>query len=579
MMIKNNLLVLQNSSSPGFRQAREWVIPYLDHFGVPSDFIDLRRQPLPDIVGSYPLILLAHPGLDEYGIRLGTAGLARLKDAVRAGTGLVSFDSKISCWLAGEKSADRKLPGIAEIEIAGGDHYITQNHLAAERIALLSELEIAHVPSGVKLAGSGSQVLLAASQLEKGRLLHWASAAWMHTSVLGPLAGLDDLFWRGLVWAARKPFCLRGLPPLITMRVDDVAGWGGLWGQSPLYWLEDASRLGFKPWLGLFIYNLPGETVNQLRPYLQNAQATAFPHAFGRPNRDPADDYFYYENALSPRADTYDEFIYFNHQQGKSWSDAEAARGMQAVDDWYAAHAPLPLSPCVIPHWGEIGSNVLEHVQDRWAGDLIVTYHGIDAPLDSSPWLVGGPFRNFETPGSALFDRKDRGDRPVYYADFQNFAGKQFFHCFSEVRNDTGYEWAPDNDVEATAQRGLSQLKRALDSMALPTLFTHETDFVYKIRPENWHEILKRIAQGIALYHPLQVTLDDGMRSVRATKTSTLSDCFFEPGTGEVQAVFSGQTDMPTSFYIFTEAGKEITSRMVQVPVFKKRKVIHHKIN
>ncbi len=249
-MMKNNVLVLLNSASPGIHQAMEWVVTYLEHFGVPCDFIDLRRQPLPEIAGSYPLILLAHPGLDDYGIRLGRPGLSRLRDAVRAGTGLVSFDPQISCWLAGERSANTKLSGIAEVEIAGGDHYITQNHPAAERIALLSELEIAHVPSGVKLAGSGSQALLAAGQLEKGRILHWASAAWMHTSVLGPLAGLDDLFWRGLVWAARKPFCLRGLPPLITMRVDDVAGWGGLWGQSPLFWLEDASRLGLSPGWG-----------------------------------------------------------------------------------------------------------------------------------------------------------------------------------------------------------------------------------------------------------------------------------------------------------------------------------------
>ncbi len=608
--MKNHVLVLLNSASPDCHQAREWVLPYLEHFGVPCEILDLRRQPLPRAVDEYPLILLAHPGLDDAlsfiefgtgsghsdraGVRLGGSDLGRLRDAIRAGSGLVSFDPQLSCWLAGEKPGGSRLPAITEIEIHGGDHYITLNHPADERIGLVSELELARVPApslrsgqalsaangpaGATLAGSGSQALLTANTLERGRMLHWASAAWMHSGILGPLAGLDDLFWRGLVWAARKPFCLRGLPPLVTMRVDDVAGWGGLWEQPPLYWLEDACKLGFKPWLGLFIYNLPGETVNQLRPYLQNGRATAFPHAFGRPNREPADRYFYYENALPLRADAYDEFIYFNHQQAEAWPDAEAARGMQAVDDWYAAHAPLPLSPCAIPHWGEIGSNVIEHVHDRWDADLLVTYHGIDAPLEGSRWLVGGPFRKYEVPGSALFDRNDRGDRPVYYADFQNFAGKQFFHCFSEVRNDTGYEWAPDNDVETTARRGLSQLKRALDSMALPTLFTHETDYVYKIRPENWREILKRIAQGLAAYQPQQVTLDDGMRAVRATKTSSFSECFYEPETGEIQAVFNGYSDMPTSFYLFTEAGQEIASRMVRVPVFQKRKVVRYQV-
>ncbi len=577
--MRNNVLVLLNSSSPGIRQGREWVIPYLEHFGVPCDCIDLRWQPLPDDVADYPLIMLAHPSLDEGGRRLGSAGLARLKDAVRAGTGLVSFDPQIRAGWRVSVLQDSKLPGITDMVIAGGDHYITQNHPAGERIGLLNELHLAQVPAGTTLAGSGSQALLVASQSGRGRVLHWASAMWMQTRVLGPLAGMDDLFWRGLVWAARKPFCLRGLPPLMTMRVDDVAGWGGLWGKSPLYWLEDACRLGFKPWLGLFIYNLPGETVNELRPYLQRARRPPSRTPLAGRTATPQIIIFIMKMLFrSERTLTMNLFT-FNHQQGKSWSDAEAARGMQAVDDWYAAQAPLPLSPCVVPHWGEIGSSVIEHVHDRWGGDLIVTYHGIDAPLDGSPWLIGGPFRKYETPGSALFDRNERGDRPVYYADFQNFAGRQFFHCFTEVRNDTGYEWAPDNDVEATTQRGLSQIKRALDSMALPTLFTHETDYVYKIRPENWIEIFKGIARGIASYKPLQVTLDDGMRAVRATKTSTFSECLYEPQTGEIQAVFSGQTDVPTSFYVFTEAGREIASQMVEVPVFRKRKVVHHKIN
>jgi len=90
------------------------------------------------------------------------------------------------------------------------------------------------------------------------------------------------VLWRSLVWAARKPFALRGLPPLVTMRVDEVAGQGVLWQQSPLYWVHLANRHGFKPWLGLFIYNLTEPAVNELRDLIQRDQATAFPHAFGR---------------------------------------------------------------------------------------------------------------------------------------------------------------------------------------------------------------------------------------------------------------------------------------------------------
>jgi len=39
--------------------------------------------------------------------------------------------------------------------------------------------------------------------------------------------GIDDLFWRSLVWAARKPFVVRGYPRLWTVQMDDtLQGWG-----------------------------------------------------------------------------------------------------------------------------------------------------------------------------------------------------------------------------------------------------------------------------------------------------------------------------------------------------------------
>jgi hypothetical protein len=186
---------------------------------------------------------------------------------------------------------------------------------------------------------------------------------------------------------------------------------------------------------------------------------------------------------------------------------------------------------------------------------------------------VGGPFRKNEDPGSALFDRQDRGDRPVYYADFQNFSGKQFFLCFSEIRDETGYEWAPDNDVEATTQRAIRQLRRALDAMILPTLFTHETDYIFKIRPENWKMIIEKINAGIASYQPVQVTLDEAARIVRATRTSRLADCLYDPDNKQVQAVFRGESDVGTTFYLFT-GEHQIESHLVDVPEFQEECIV-----
>ena len=60
--------------------------------------------------------------------------------------------------------------------------------------------------------------------------MQFGSYDWILNSVKGPLYGLDDLFWRSMVWAARKPFVMQGMPPFVTMRMDDASG--------PLWWIS-----------------------------------------------------------------------------------------------------------------------------------------------------------------------------------------------------------------------------------------------------------------------------------------------------------------------------------------------------
>ena len=87
-----NALMVVNSQSSRVRAAEEMVRPYLDHFGVPYVVLDLLGSPLPSNLGDYPLIILGHDQLDPDGKRLSGGGLELLRDAVEAGSGLVSFD-------------------------------------------------------------------------------------------------------------------------------------------------------------------------------------------------------------------------------------------------------------------------------------------------------------------------------------------------------------------------------------------------------------------------------------------------------------------------------------------------------
>jgi hypothetical protein len=490
-------LILTNSASPGWRTAYELVLPQLEHLGLPGQVIDLLHTPLPADLDEYALIVIAQPELDANGWRLGKMGRTCLMDAIRQGTGLVSFDPQYPEMLTCGDPVEA-----GEVVFSSQPHYVTQRKTPGSTLCLFRPLNYAPLPaaSGQALVySSAGGTLLAVSTVGSGRVVRWASAQWLSSFILGPMGGLDDLFWRSLVWAARKPFVLRGLPPLMTMRVDDVIGLSTRHGQNSFGWVETANHFGYKPWLGLFNYNLTPQAVSQLRQLTQKGLVSSSPHAFGRhPGGDWSD--LYYPDPDPVGNTLSDEFIYFDHGGHKPWPDAEAARRLKAVDDWYAAN-PLPIAPYIVGHWYEMGANTVEHVRQKWGCDQMCKVMDADLSLlDVVDWLPGAPFRLYEPPGKAHLDPTRRSQNPVYYADFVNMAGQEFFNCLTEIRDDAGYEWSPDNDVRASIGRGVRQLRRALDSFAMPSLFTHETDFIASITPENWESILAGIQREIAPY-------------------------------------------------------------------------------
>lgn len=566
-------LVLINSISSSVCDAWRYVVPYLDHFGVPYTVVDLLRSPLPTNVMDYALVIVAHANLDPECRRLSLADRQALMKAIATGVGLVSFDPAYqgASDIAGDTDALLTVAASSDTVVFADEHPITSLH-DGQPIDLVQPLSIPPMAasSDAVLLRIGGSPLLSVHTIGTGRVVRWASVEWAQTGILGPLGGLDDVFWRSLVWAARKPFVLRGMPPIVGMRVDDVAGTGHVWDQPPLWWVHVCNRYGFKPWLGLFLYNLTPEAITVIRALVAEGKATAFPHAFGRPPRAGKFDYIatYADDVLPLRSSTYDEFIYFDHEHGRPWPGNEAVRRMAAVDRWHTEHG-IPISKYAVPHWYEMGQNVAVYMHDRWGVEFVCKIQDADLPLAAEhPWLPLAPFRLHEPPGACHFDVSRRSGRPVYYADFVNFGGRRFFNCVTEIRDDAGYEWAPDADVPQTVGRGIRQLRRALDSMALPVLFTHETDYIYKISPIAWEAEIKQIATAIRHYEPIFLTMDEAARYVRALRTSRLVSTHYDASQRRLAITLQGSIDVPIQCQVFNaDASGEESFKPTRVEV------------
>jgi hypothetical protein len=420
-------------------------------------------------------------------------------------------------------------------------HYITARHNPADSISTGS-MNIAGIQSSngaTAIAYADYYPFLVVTNAMSGRAVQWGSYEWMKLSVKGPVFGLDDLVWRSMVWAARKPFVMQGLPNFVTMRIDDTSG--------PFNMVQIANEFGMKPWLGVFLRDMSSADSAQLSSLVNSGNATASIHAY-----------------------TNDNFFYYDHVAKQNFSDTELAAHFEEGKNWHIAYN-IPISKFVAAHYYEMGSNAFSGLFN-WGVEYVGTQMVPGNPYDGSTWLRGGPYRLFEVPQSA------RNTLPGTYSDFLQIPGHpefdgDFFNCITEIRDDAGYEWYPSNDVQGSIGRGTRQVKRALDSMVLATLFTHQ-QHIAEISDSNWREILRGVDNNVSSYKPIYVTMDYACQYLRAMKTTSIQSGEYDPVLNMVTTRLIGDSDIPTQFYLFTEKEGVILDTMVNTPIFSNSTVV-----
>ena len=535
-MQNRSIVVLTDPSAQDYGTWLQFVKPYLDHFGFPY------REVRPEdgaAAADCAVVLTGHGGL---------GCPEAVKQAVEDGAGLVVLDPQFlpAGWCAPAQDG-----GTRSLRFTGGGHYVAALHEDGEELPLYDELVIAGgsgLADGDTLVYAGAAPLVQAARRGAGKIVLWRSIEWMSHRVLGPLRGADDLLWRGIVWAAKKPFVMQGMPAFVGMRIDDVWGsWRETHPENPLKWVEIAQGFGIKPWLGVFQDNTDQATVDKIREYVLEGRASAFPHAFAGCEWVPS---------ILP-----EHWAYFDHRARKPYTDQGMAERAQRIADWYRDKG-IPISKLALAHYYETGANALPYLVE-WGCEFIGIHMQPDTPYGDGEWLRCGPFRNYES-GNI------NGDRPVYYADYlqvenaPEMSGK-LFNCVTEIRDVCGYEWHPLCDVEETVRRGVTQLRRAFDSMAVGVLFTHESCYIQRMSPRTWEASLRGITQAVKDYQPLYWTMDDICGYVRARHDMTLRDAAL-CGENALRLTLDGKNDRATLCYVFTEADGGIAQKLVELP-------------
>ncbi len=517
------------------------IRPYLDVFGMPYDEVEVSTLPERLKKGA-ALILLAQPGLI-----LSDDCANAIMATVKEGAGLVCTENASLCNDAFSdifKFCDMPSPVSGDKITFSENHYITRHHKINETIKLYSGERFyinARLKNGTVLAKIGNIPLLEVSEYDGMKIVLWTTVSWIKPEILGPVHGMDDIFRDAIVWSAKKPFAMKGMPPFVGMRVDDVWGaWRDKSPDNPLLWIEISNKYGLKPWLGVFQDNTNEKTVNLIKKYVDEGIATAFPHAFA--------------GCEWVASDVPEHWAYFDHRKARPWSDEVMAENARRIKTWYDENG-IKISKVALPHYYETGENALKYFVN-WGCEFIGIHMPPDAAYASGAKLSCGPYRKYTQLPSGV-------SRPVYYADYLKFPHNpeidgKLFNCVTEIRDVRGYEFAPTNNVEETIESGVTQLRRAILSSVPAVLFTHESCWIQRITVENWEKEMEAIAEGIRDLQPIYDTMDNICRYVRANYNTKVENSAALPDGG-IEFTVSGERDMDTKYVIFTENEGKIT--------------------
>lgn len=554
-------LVVINSNSKNYEDFKLYIRPYFEVFGLPYVLWDRAKFSLNDHCLNHNLIILGHYDIGARGKGEWTEEeRCLLFKALSIGIGVVSFDENAICTLK-IGSIQRENRKKKMLQISNVHNYIIELHTPGEEIELINPI---NVPKIELFEGAEAIVYaedcpyLIYKPLYKGVIIAWLGYEWIAPSIKGPVNGLDDLIWRSLVFAAKKPFVLRELPPFATLRIDDCVGDHGYYKDRPFEWVDIANEFGFIPWLGFFHETISEPAVEKMKELVRQKKATAQFHGiylFGSVYKNK-------DATMSGIRSTIQNWIHQN--------------------DWNA-----PLSSYFIPHNYDLSKEALAVL-----GEIGIEYIGLPYPLDcgggsnshSNPWINSGPYREFWNGSDGIPWSGEKKNSSFYYADWftDEKSSWQFFNVLTEIRDINGYEWfnyaenaCQYEDISEAVKKGTLILKRCFDSKVFGNLFTHEDSwrgkFIANIKPENWRKMLEGIVSSLSDYNPRFVSMDEGLQYVKSLKTSSLKSVMWNEHEFELKLQFEGDSYCTTDITVYWEQGGYINKQCYPITDFTKR--------
>ncbi len=544
------LLLVNRSDADEYGLVAETMLAALGHLGIPYKVWDLDAgvPSVKQLLGHRCVIL----GQDGLGGKLGQAGAEALRDAVNAGVGLVSFDGDLGGYSGPFTEIFRMSPGkkpvsCSQINTTNVDHFITGTRELTDQINPTQPVEVWPIesprygPAGESLlqTSSGWPVLIATT-CGQGRAVLFATSIKLWTrEVLGHASGLDDVFWKSIVWAARKPFAIYAMPPFATALIDDCSG-----SYNHFRYADVMNKFGWIPHLEVYLEDI--DRVMHEEDYADSVKIKEL-HDAGLAT-------------FGVHGFTYDNLMWFDHEGRKPLSDKQIAENFKRYDAYLKKWGITP-SRLENHHFGEMGSNALPHLKQRGIEYLSMVLNfdtaWMDVPHKKPAFKPPMPYHHR---GYYMDYLKDDPDFFIIrsYLEPWSFDSSE---AVAEVDflwdNTIFWDESPSNDAEGAARVGIKQIRRGIDARFFGVLVCHEQR-VAVVTMSEWEEMFSRIRDGLKkydlIYRPFEYICDYA-RSHHDTHISAVS---VNDETGRVHCKLQGKTRLTTAIEIYTNDGNSV---------------------
>ena len=542
-----------NAATPGTYQMGPER--YLVNLQIPYRLVDVSTTAAFDLT-DVQLIIAGQNGLNP-----SAAWQAAIQTAVSGGTGFVNLDSSLSIGAqthilnvfgatgatVGTDQTSIVVP--AAVQVGGATpHYIAalQRHFTGDpagdltytyhgngTVVIPSDATILTGAKGTVVAELGTDPLIIATTYGKGRAVDFTTYDWMHQDRFGFVEGVDDLFWRSLVWAARKPFVLRGYPRLTAVQMDDNES--GVMSRLPDLWnttltgtvAADGTGGPWTPQLNMQLSGLegPGGDRAALITAINSNLVHASPHGL-----DYGSGGDLYWNLTIPV------------------TDAQWLSNVASVQTWQKENGGTDTFPkfgrSMVAHYWDISTNV---GYDMWntLGLRYITSpqapgaYYFTVPKTPAQRIPLGPYRIYEQP--PLYTGDEEETFPFFFADdltVGSVAGKpaQTFYSFgSQVGLSAGRFSRPDAVFPSTQNgytvaQSLNQWEyymwRFWSGMTPVQIYTHDGSNLEYATVSDRQTFITQISQWFGAnrgYHVFMDSLGDYLRARNHSLLATAS--------------------------------------------------------